>query len=140
MVLPKVRFSPWLKWDERKQLDCAAQGGVYVLARFTDKPSVKVDLLDERVVYFGVSCDRTFAIRHSEFHRCAFEGALKKHSGGKTYYRKIDPKDGKTLWLSAFPVVGIEEPLHTAYILYVERKLILEFVQRHGRLPTCNST
>lgn len=45
--------------------------------------------------------------------------------------------DVDKLFIAALPV-RIEDPYRSAYIRYVERQLIWEYLQRFGEFPLCN--
>lgn len=134
-----MSFSPWLAWELRGQLEGATKPGVYVLGLFPGGPPRRVDLLDDRIVYVGETCGQTLQKRWWQFDRSAFQ-EKPGHSGGWTYRDSIGATS-RGLHVSALPVSFEEQPLHhaQAYIRYIERKLIWEFVQRHHRMPTCNS-
>lgn len=138
MQLPE--FTDWTPWTGRETIQNVKRPGVYVLARFETPPSGPADVLDPSVVYVGETCDQVLRERWNQFGRSAF--SLKGgHSGGKNFAatfmegRAGDPPGW--LYLSACPV-NLDLPHRSAYIRYLERWLIWEYVQKHGRLPVCN--
>ncbi len=137
MRLPKVVFSSWVQWANRKKLKNRDLPGVYLLARFKSPPN-RVNLRAEEIIYIGETCKKLMS-RWGQFNRSAFKGK-RGHSGGHTYRRKRLGSE-KGLYVSAFPVpengLGVEcRPL---FIRYVERKLMLEFAKKWGKAPVCNS-
>lgn len=60
------------------------------------------------------------------------------HSGGNTFRMNLlETTPLEYLWISACPV-DMGAPYTTAYIKYLERKLLCEFVCTWGRYPECN--
>jgi hypothetical protein len=134
---PAVDFSRWCRWTERDSLGGMDAAGVYALACFDGDPPSPVDVLDERTVYIGETCDNSLAGRLWQFNRSAF---LQKdgHSGGWSFGARCSGR-GEKLYVSIFPVVTLHEPHRSAFIRYTERRFLWEFVRRRGRRPVCNS-
>jgi hypothetical protein len=123
-----MELSPPIAWVDRAGLPDDA--GVYVIAR--GDPA--------HPVYIG----RTWGAkgirnRIRTFHRSATTG-LKGHAGGVTFHGLFDG-DTTGLWVSVHLPTGIDPrpEVQHPYIAYVERLLIWEYVEMHGRLPACNS-
>ncbi len=133
-----VAFSRWMPWHEREALDGLAAAGVYALARFEGGAPEGVDVLDERTIYLGETCDNSLRGRLGQFNRSAF-GGKDGHSGGWTYRQRFGPEDGRSLYLSVFPVPRMSEPYRSAFIRHVERDVLWRYVQRWSRRPFCNS-
>jgi len=136
-------FTPWTPWPQRKSIVPRAdrqRPGVYALGRFDEGPPPTVDLLAPSILYFGETCDQWLIDRWNQFNRSAFS-QKPGHSGGCTFaecFMDDQPGDPPPwLYVSVLPV-ALESPQAAAYIRYVERRLIWEYVQRHGRFPACN--
>lgn len=133
-------FKPWTPWPKREAAAGIGYPGVYALARFDDGPPPVVDLLDPNIVYFGETCDQLLTGRWYQFNRSAF---MQKagHSGGwnfaACFMDNLAGDPPPWLYVAAYPV-DLKPPHCAAYIRHVERWLIWEYVQRHGRLPACN--
>jgi hypothetical protein len=107
---------------------------VYLLA-FDVKDGNPVDPLDPRIIYTGETC-RELAWRWRYFDYAA-RGKDAPHTGGRAFRRRVK-RPLSDLFLAAWGA-EIQDPiLRSAYIRYVERKLILEWVRAHGRLPCLN--
>ena len=111
--------------------------GVYLLAQFADTPPDCVDCTCKNVVYIGESCDQSIGKRLYQFNRSAFQ-SKDGHSAGWTYGTKLGD-DGRTLFVSAFPVRIVEQVACSAFVRFAERKLIWEYVRMWGALPVCNT-
>ncbi len=137
VVEPTVQFSRWCRWTDRDSLGGMDAAGVYALACFDENPPTAVDVLDERTVYIGETCDNSLSGRLWQFNRSAF---LQKngHSGGWSFGSRCAGQ-GENLYVSVFPVSTLHEPHRSAFIRYTERRLLWEFVLRWGRRPLCNS-
>lgn len=137
MHLPKIKFTTWIRWKDRKKLAGFQAPGVYILANFTeDIPQKTGNPLDKRVIYIGETTKNNLKNRCNQFHRSAF--LLRAgHSGGITY-RKVVDRDESSLYIAVFPLVDISEPISTMYIKFVERKLLLEYTKEWGNPPKCN--
>jgi hypothetical protein len=133
-------FQSWVHWSNRATVKDCLKPGVYLLARFDDKPPAIVDPLGTELIYVGETSKRTLTKRWGEFHGCAYcqKGV---HSGGWTFAALFcDNKPGPVhpwLYVTAAPV-ALTGPHLLAYIAFVERWLIWEHVQRYGKYPPCN--
>lgn len=134
---PSVVFTQWTRWVERANIEGKEHAGVYVLACFDGDRPASVNLTDERIIYIGETCDNDLAGRLHQFNRSAFEGK-NGHSGGWSFSSRCEGQ-GSKLCISTFAVPSLNEPLRSAFIRHVERRLIWEFVKRWGRRPICNS-
>jgi hypothetical protein len=134
---PVVQFSRWCRWAERDSLDGMDAAGVYALACLDGVLPLTVDILDERTVYIGETCDNSLTGRLWQFNRSAF---LQKygHSGGVSFSSRCAGQ-GEKLFVSVFPISTLHEPHRSAFIRHTERRLLWEFVLRWGRRPVCNS-
>lgn len=142
--MPKDKaISKWMSFDEAENHPGSKLCGVYVLGLFTDKVKVpsKVNPTAKEVVYVGESCDQSIGARLYQFGRSAFQ-KKNGHSAGWTFNDEF--LGGKTIksapqWLHvAILPIEREEPSKSAWIRYMERKLIWEFVERRGEMPRCN--
>ncbi len=133
--LPEVVFSKWVQWKNRDVLPDINCPGVYMLAKFRTVPNGTADPLDKNIIYFGET-GRSLKTRWRQFDRAAFQQKLGysysgNHSGGKSYKKKYGDS-GEDLYVSAFPVKDISEKLEPWFIRFQERKLLLDFVCKHG--------
>lgn len=136
-VIPAVQFGRWCRWADRDGLPGADAAGVYALACFDGEPPPSADVLDERVVYIGETCENSLSGRLWQFNRSAF---LQKtgHSGGWAFHSRCAGQ-GEHLHVAVFPVSTLHEPHRSAFIRHTERRLLWEYVLRWGRRPVCNS-
>jgi hypothetical protein len=134
---PPVVFGPWCPWQDRGSLVDVDAAGVYALACFDGTPPSDVDVLSEKTVYIGETCDNSLAGRMQQFHRSAFLGK-DGHSGGWSFASRCSDQ-GPKLHVSVFPVFVLHEPHRSAFIRHTERRLLWEYVLNWGRRPICNS-
>ena len=123
-----LHISPWRKWEDRKGLP--EQSGVYIVAK--NSP--------ENVIYIGLTSGQGgLRKRVAAFHRAATKRSA-KHAGGLTY-NGIFGSDVSRLFVAVHVPVAINpaKEISSTYIKYAERRLIWEFVEKHGKLPACNS-
>ncbi len=132
------QFSRWMRWDERGNYEEANSPGVYILAHLRNTPltSAPADPVASEVIYIGETTRNTLAGRWRQFDRTAFQGKA-GHSGGRSY-RELVGDAGEFLFVAAWPAKQLKEPHRLAFIKYLERELIWQYVQRWGRLPKCN--
>lgn len=135
MTFPKIEFSHWFPWKQRNNIKDSTKPGVYMLAKFVTVPSGNADPLDDNIIYVGETC-RSLRGRWDQFDRSAFK-SKRGHSGGRNY-RRIYGDIGQYLYVAAMPVNIPDKTLRSSYIRFVERKLILYFVDKHNRRPKCN--
>lgn len=128
-------FTKWIPWKDRKALDLSLPG-VYILGRFEDSVSGN-PLISGPLVYIGETCGQSLRSRLGQFERSAFLGKA-GHSGGLTFSSTYESvPDPAWLYISVLGV-SLEEPQSSAYIRYVERALLWQYVQNHQGLPACN--
>ena len=131
-----ANFSAWTPWIDRSQL-ILDTAGVYMLARFDKNPPDATPSLSPSIIYIGETCGQTLAGRLLQFSRSGFLGK-KGHSGGMTFASKFKCKpDVPWLFISAMRT-ELSEPQASAFIRYVERAVLWEYVQTHGAYPACN--
>lgn len=136
MKLPDIAFSEWKEWHERSVLEEIDEPGVYVLAHFDNPPKRRANPLCREVIYIGETCDDTLLERLKTFNSARLNGRA-PHSGGRTYFKIFNDNKAK-LYVAIFPLGFIERPIQPLYIRYVERKLLLEYALKWGKLPVCN--
>ena len=123
----KLHITPSIPWAERAALP--NEPGVYIIAKAGE------------VIYVGKTWGSDgLRGRISDFHRSATTG-FKGHAGGVTFFGKFGPIDPEDISVSVHSPVIIrrESDILYPYIQYVERRIIWEHVEQHGRLPACNS-
>jgi len=166
--LPPIVFSEWFPWLKRNEMPSCYLPGIYLLARFVDSPpeTGRADPLSSRIVVIGET-STSLRVRWNQFDSAAFREGRGSHSEGHRYREKRYPNAMEALYVAAMPSsplfwrrwtsTGDEElaqfekylellapakvkgPLNRAWIKFVERKLILDFVLKWGVLPECNA-
>ena len=133
-------ITEWTPWEERLNIAGVTHPGVYLLAHFETAPPPDMDPTDAAILYIGETC-RSLRKRWANFNRAVSEGKP-GHSGGLTYHAAFCMEHPEAyrdrLYVSAIPI-ALLEPHASAFIRHIERKLLWDFVQRHGRYPACNS-
>lgn len=137
------QFSAWVPWDTRGTLVDVDQPGVYLIARFPgcQPPAGAASPLDARIVYIGETCSQTLRTRMKQFDRSALQNAY-GHSGGRTYYGEFTSKpdfadEPDCLHVAALAIAR-ERAHAAAFIRYVERRLIWEWLVQNERRLICN--
>jgi len=138
MEIPTA-FTNWIQLDALGSLEDLDTHGIYLLGRFERRAPTEIDLNDQRIIYIGETCSQTLAKRLGQFRRALLTGRP-GHSGGLTLSAhlingSINPKH---IFVSIMSVPH-PAPEGPAIIRYIERALILKFVQTHGTLPVGNS-
>ena len=136
-TLPKVKFTPWIRWKKRDKIPDSNKPGVYALAKFRNRPpSGSADPLDTNIIYFGETCKQGLSARLNQFNRSAFNGKA-GHAGGINY-RETYGDEGLDLYVATYPVSIPDETLGSSFIRFLERKLILDYVRKWQNRPKCN--
>jgi len=130
-------FTDWVPWAKRNSIPGTDAPGVYVLAHFDSSPPKPSDPLSQDLVYIGETSGQTLRVRWRQFHTSATTGKH-AHSGGRTYFASFGPSKLPLLYVSPFPVRDSGLPAVGAYIKYIERMLLWNFLLRRETLPTCN--
>lgn len=123
-----IHLSDYVMWEDRGALPTGP--GIYVIS----KPECG------QVVYVGKTWNKDgLRKRVQQFHRSATTG-MPGHAGGVTY-NSVFGTDVSDLTVRTHTPVAInpDADILQPYIQYAERRLIWEFVERHGKLPACNS-
>jgi hypothetical protein len=137
-------FSAWIKFNDKNCLEGIGLPGVYLLAHLDSAKDSKSIAVAEssNVVYIGETTGQSLRTRLNQFSRSAF---LRKngHSGGWTYSDEFlsgitADKVPSNLYVAVMPV-QLPPAESKAYIKYVERLAIWEYVKANGLYPTCNS-
>jgi hypothetical protein len=110
---------------------------VYALACFDGEPSLSADVLDERVIYIGETCNNSLSGRLWQFNRYPF--FQKTGDSGRWAFHSRCACRGEHLHGAVFPVSTLHESHRSAFIRHTERRLLLEYILRWGRRPVCNS-
>ena len=133
-----ISFRPWTAWALRQDIEGCGQPGVYLLGMFPLNPPHEVDPLAAEIIYIGETCDQNLRKRWYQFNRSAFEQKF-GHSGGLSFASRFcEVREHTGLHVAALPVAR-DEPHRSAYIRFVERRLIWDYVQKFNALPRCNS-
>ncbi|SLM63044.1 MULTISPECIES: hypothetical protein [Dickeya] len=92
---------------------------------------------NDAIIYIGETTSQTLIRRINQFAVSAFN-EKPGHSGGNTFRHKhYNTVPQNHLWISVCPI-EYRDTYTSAYIKYLERKLLWEFVFTHGKLPECN--
>ncbi|RBP76874.1 hypothetical protein DET64_10157 [Marinobacter nauticus] len=133
----EVGFSPWVNWEARAEVNGRKLPGVYFIARSKNEPK-DFRVNNDSIIYIGETTGQTLGDRLRQFNTSAFS-VKPGHSGGNTFRETMShDTDAPMLWVSACPV-EMGEVYTSAYIKYLERRLIWEYVCTYGCLPPCNS-
>jgi hypothetical protein len=135
--LPAAAFDKWTRWANLDQLACKAAPGVYLLA-LDVHPDEKVSTIDKRIVYIGQTC-ASLRQRWRQFQRAA-SGSEGEHSGGISFRKRCKGRSLEDLCVAPWAAPPMApDVLRDAYIKFVERRLILDWVIKHRELPRCNT-
>jgi hypothetical protein len=139
-TISSLPFRDWFPWKEMKGQLGLGDAGVYLLGNFPNELPRNVQPIDSRVIYVGETVNQSFTKRLRQFSHTAFQ-RKHGHSGGWRFSelfagnRVSSPQHW--LFVSILPV-RMEGPCKSAYIRYVERWILWEYVQRFNDLPCCN--
>ena len=140
-VLSGKDFSCWTKWDDIGNIEGIKKVGIYLLAKIDNKPSSNIDPSINRIIYIGETVSQTIKKRLQQFGNSAFKREI-GHSGGWTFNDLfLSNKIGSIpewLHVSVLPV-DLDETNKGAYIRFVERLIIYQFVLKNKAMPVCNS-
>ena len=89
------------------------------------------------MVYIGQTSHQSLAERWDQFNRSARTGK-RSHSGGRTYFATFGATKSSELHLCAFPLSAPGIDHIGTYLLYIESKLLWQYLVAFGRLPICN--
>jgi len=134
--LPKIKFTNWVKWKNRKEIKNSDKAGVYILAKFKDAPEEEADFLDKNIIYVGETCNNSLKGRWYQFDRSAFQ-SKDGHSGGWSYNDEFGDS-GDDLYVAALDTQDIPNEIRHLFIRFVERKVILDFALKNGSKPKLN--
>ena len=138
--IPTLKFSNWVLWHERKNLENKKFPGVYLIAISNKELSGKIPTYNE-VSYIGMTNSKNGLYgRWSQFNR-SIHGKT-GHSGGNTVYKKLGhyddwPKNLK-LYVSSMPVeCNTSKPtkddlLKMGWVTYLEYNAFSEFMASHN--------
>ncbi|WP_226092578.1 hypothetical protein LF929_009625 [Dickeya oryzae] len=141
------KFHPWVNLTQRQDIIGKDHPGVYMIARGETAPS-DYCANNASIIYIGETTSQKLNNRIHQFVVSAFNNKP-GHSGGNTFRNNEEISGGVSesmLWVSACPIpvepiIPMERTggIYTsAYIRYLERRQILQFVYANGRLPVCN--
>jgi hypothetical protein len=126
-------FTPWMALSDRRSI---SQPGVYIIAQLSEVALGQTPSEIHALLYVGEACDQTISQRLSQFCRSAFRG-LRAHSGG-TRFSGFYQDAYENEYVFSYFAPERQEPALSAYIRFVERAVIWEYVCQHNRLPPCN--
>lgn len=134
-----INFGDWIRWSTRdrpsREVDDVPEifgvQGVYLIGEFRSPPiqrSIEPKCLPQEIIYIGMS-------KHLD------RRLEKSHQAVKKYRRETGDVHCDSLWYcraySHWSNIS-ENKAVTAYVLYYERALILEYVRAYGNLPKYN--
>ncbi|EDM69300.1 hypothetical protein PE36_07427 [Moritella sp. PE36] len=138
-----AEFTKWTKFEDVKALAESTSSGVYVLSRYKKSPNGPLNFTSKNIVYIGETTKQSIRTRLNQFGTSAFK-RKNGHSGGWTYSEQflgstiseVVPSD---IYVSFLPI-DINRYDGAAYIKFVERLLILRYVQKNKKNPACNKS
>ena len=135
-------FSKWIKFDDLSELENVGLPGIYLLGHIDGDSKYPAKPDSPNVVYIGETTGQSLRTRINQFSRSAFQ-RKNGHSGGWTYSDKFLNgiaviETPSNLYVSVMPV-QLSSIESKAYIKYVERRAIWEYVKANGVYPVCNS-
>lgn len=112
--------------------------GIYLIARFEEKPNELARPDVREILYIGVTTGKSQNIhkRLKKFFKSSLSGKG-NHSGGKRFNRQM-AGDLKNIYTAGFVPTFDDERFLNPFIFYVERKLIWEYIAKWGIIPECN--
>lgn len=141
IIEPDIQFTEWYAWDDIKNIPDGDKRGVYIIARFDQKPEGHADPLDENILYIGETHGKSQSIykRLNTFFKAAHVGdMIHKHSGGNRFNRELNG-DLTNVFVSAFTPNIQDDHYISPFILYAERRTIWQYVLKYGQIPRCNN-
>lgn len=140
LIEPDIIFSEWYSWDDVKNIPNGHRTGLYIIARFDEKPIGPAQPDAKEIIYIGETHGKSQCIskRLQIFFKAAHIGEkIHKHSGGNRFNRTIG-KDLSNMYAAGFaPILENVEAINP-FIFYAERKLIWDYVRRWQKMPICN--
>lgn len=140
MKIPDIEFSEWHAWDDVKSIPHGKRTGLYIVARFDQKPTGAAQPDAKEVLYIGETHGKSQSIykRLTKFFKAARIGEMiHKHSGGNRFNRELGA-DLTNMYAAGFAPVLDDERFKNPFIFYAERKLIWDYITRWGTIPECN--
>lgn len=117
---PDIQFSEWYAWDDVKDIPHGERTGLYIIARFDQKPEGKADHNAKEILYIGETHGKSQNIhkRLTMFFKAARVGdMIHKHSGGNRFNREL-AGDLNNVYAAGFaPVIEDARYLNPFYIL-----------------------
>lgn len=123
-----------------KTIPDANRSGLYIIARFEEKPSGVAHPNVQELIYIGETHGKSQSIRkrlQKFFQASKVGGKFHKHSGGNRFNRTIGD-DLTNIYAAIFSPNIEDDRFLTPFILYAERKLIWDYVVKWGDTPLCN--
>lgn len=131
-------FHRWVNMTSRGDIQGKNFPGVYMIAKSKSEPS-DYRANNGSIIYIGETTGQTLGDRIRQFSVSAY-AEKPGHSGGNTFRTRLaTDTPEKMLWVSVCPV-DMGEAYTSAFIKYLERRLIWEYVSAYGERPECNST
>lgn len=140
MQTPEIIFSEWYAWDDVKSIPCGNLPGLYIIARFKDKPQGLARPNAQELIYIGETHGKSQNIskRLQKFFKASQIGEmLHKHSGGNRFNRVLG-NDVFDMYAAGYAPKFEDERYLNPFIFYIERKLLWEHLLVWGKIPTCN--
>lgn len=135
---PEIIFSEWYSWKDVKSIPHGEHTGIYIIARFDQKPKGVANPNAKEVLYIGETHGKSQSIhkRLNTFFKAARSGAG-NHSGG-CRFNKLFGNDFINVYVAGFAPMIEDAPYLTPFICYAERKLIWKYIVTHSTIPSCN--
>lgn len=140
IITPTIQFSEWYPWKDVKSIPNGERPGLYIIARFEQKPDGAADPNAKEILYIGETHGKSQSIskRLQKFFKASQIGDMVyKHSGGNRFNRLVG-NDLTNLYAAAFAPQLADERFLNPFIFYAERRLIWEYIVKWGAIPSCN--
>lgn len=138
-IIPEIQFDDWARWDARAKLadeldvpESFGIFGLYLLAHSVGMPETSLGSkkhLSENVIYIGMSSHVDSRLENH-------------HSKVAEYKTEYDDPSCKNLWLTTWMSDQTNDSktqtYGRTYTSFLERLLILEYVEKFGNLPRFN--
>lgn len=140
MQAPEIIFSEWYAWDDVKSIPCGNLPGLYIVARFKEKPHGAAQPNAQELIYIGETHGKSQGIskRLKRFFKASQIGEMiHRHSGGNRFNRVMG-NDLTNIYAAGFAPILEDERFLNPFIFYTERMLIWEYVVKWNAIPACN--
>lgn len=135
---PDIIFSEWYAHNDIKRIPHGELTGLYIIARFDQKPIGTADHNAKEILYIGETHGKKQSIhkRLAKFFRAARSG-VGNHSGGCRFNQEMKG-DLNNIYVAGYAPIVNDANFLNPFIFYAERRLIWEYIIKWGAIPHCN--